>query len=139
MDLFLKKAAENFAQTLGFELKECNDSDIRGYVSQIDINGDRNFSIYVVVPKEKLELVSEVLLGDKYCYDQEDLTKEIANLIVGNSKIVASENGVNYDISTPKYLGEYQNDIEYDEYKCYTVDGVEFFILLKNRRRGDGD
>jgi len=135
MDSFLKKAAENFAQTLGLELRECNDSEIRGYVSKIDINGDKNYSIYVVVPKQKLELVSEILLGDKYCYDLEDLTKEIANLIVGNSKIIAAQSGVNYDISTPEYMGEYKNDIKYDEFKCYMVDGVEFFILL---RRGDG-
>jgi CheY-specific phosphatase CheX len=133
MDLFLKKATENFANNLGFEFTECNDTDVRGYVSKIDINGDKNYSIYVVVPKQKLELVSEVLLGDKYCYDLEDLTKEIANLIVGNSKVVAAENGVEYNISTPEFLGEYNNNIEYDEVKCYKVDGVEFFILYKEK------
>ncbi len=131
MDLIIKKAVENFAEILGLELSECSDENINGFVSKIEIKGDRNYFIYVVVPEQKLELVSEILLGDKDAYDLEDLTKEIANLIVGNSKVIAGEMGVDYNISTPEFLGEYNETIEFDEFKCFQVNGVRFFILLR--------
>ncbi|WP_457560507.1 chemotaxis protein CheX [Caminibacter sp.] len=129
----LKKASENFAEILGLELKECSDKNIRGYVSKIEIKGDKNLDVYVVLPTQKLELVSEVLLGDKDAYEVDDLSKEIANLIVGNSKVVAGEKDINFNISTPEFLGEYKGDINFDEFKCFEVNGIEFFILIKEK------
>ncbi|GAB6045254.1 hypothetical protein JCM11957_08520 [Caminibacter profundus] len=133
MNTILKKACENFAKTLGIEIKECNDKNIRGFIGKIFILGDINYDIYLIVPKEKLDLVSEIFFGDKNDYDLEDLTKEIANLIVGNSKIVADENNIYFDISTPEFLGEYKNNIDFDDFICLESKGVKFFILYKEK------
>ncbi len=133
MNSILKKACENFANSLGFEIEECKNGRIMGYVSKISVSGDKNFDIYVVLPKEKLEFISEILLGDRESYDLEDLTNEIANLIIGNSKIVAGEENINFDISTPDFLGEYEGNIDYDDKLCFKADGIKFFILYKEK------
>ena len=134
MNGILYKACENFANTLGLEIEKCKSEDIKGYVSKITISGDKNYDIFLVVPREKLEIVSEIFFGDKNEYDLEDMTKEIANLIVGNSKIVAGERNINFDISTPEFLGEYKGNIDYDDFICLESRGVKFFILYKENK-----
>jgi hypothetical protein len=127
----LKEASKNFADSIGAVLEDCDKKDLRGFVSKIDIKGERNYSIYLVLPKEKLDKVSEAFLGEVN-YDPQDLSNEIANLIVGNSKVVAEKKDINYNISIPEFLGEYK-DIEHDEMLCFELDGVDFYILLKER------
>jgi len=131
MNGILKKACENFAKSLGLEVKECNDSNIKGYVSKISISGDMNYDIFLVLPKEKLDMISEIFFESTE-YDLEDLAKEIANLIVGNSKIVAGDKNINFDISTPEFLGEYK-EIPHDEELCFESRGVKFYILYKEK------
>ncbi|NPA11150.1 MAG: chemotaxis protein CheX [Epsilonproteobacteria bacterium] len=125
----LKEASKNFADSIGAELSECKKDDLRGYVSKIDIDGDKNLSIYLVLPKEKLDKVSEAFFGE-IDYEPNDLANEIANLIIGNSKVVAEKYNIKYNISVPEFLGEYHG-IEYDEILCFAMDGVDFYILLK--------
>ena len=132
MDNILFKSCENFANSLGFNIIKCKDENIRGFVAEVDIKGDLNYKIYVVLPKEKLDMISEAFFGDKD-YDIEDLTKEVANLIVGNSNVVAAEENINFDISVPKYLGEYKN-IDYDGKICLKSNGVNFFVLYKENK-----
>ncbi len=132
MNVILKKACENFAKSLGLEVKECNDENIKGYVSKISINGDLNYDIFLILPKEKLDMISEIFFESKE-YDLEDLTKEITNLIVGNSKVVAGENKIDFDISTPEFLGEFKNNINYDNKLCFETNGVKFYILYKEK------
>ncbi len=132
MNGILYKACENFANTLGIEIKQCKSNEIKGYVSRISISGDKNYDIYLVVPKEKLELVSEIFFGDKDDYDLEDMTKEIANLIIGNSKVIAGEQNINFEISTPEFLGEYHG-LDFDDFICLESRGIKFFILYKER------
>ena len=129
MNNILYKSCENFAKSLGFEIVRCEDEDIKGYVAEVDIKGDLNYKVYVVLPKEKLDLVSNEFFGDTN-YDIEDLTKEIANLIVGNAVNVAYEKNINFEISVPKFLGEYKK-LEYDDKLCIKTNGVKFFILYK--------
>jgi hypothetical protein len=127
----LKKASINFANSIGATLEECNKANLRGFVSKIEIHGDKNMAIYLVLPKEKLDKVSEAFFGD-LDYEPEDLANEIANLIVGNSKVVAEAENINYNISVPEFLGEYKG-IEYDEILCFSLDGIDFYILLKEK------
>jgi hypothetical protein len=130
----LKKASEKFAEAIGGELTKCEDDDIHGFVSKIEINGDKNMDIFLVLPKKKLDLVSERFFGSNEDYDLRDLCNEIANLIVGTSKNVADEFGVNYDISVPEFLGEYKGNIKFDNMFCFKIDGEKFYILYKEKR-----
>ena len=132
MNSILYKACENFAKSLSTDIKRCKSGDIKGYVGRISVTGDKNYDFYVVIPREKLEMVSEIFFGDKDEYDLEDMTKEITNLIIGNSKVIAGEQNIDFEISTPEFLGEY-NGIDFDDFICLESGGVKFFILYKEK------
>ena len=126
MDKFLDKAVENFINSIGGNFTECKNIHNDGFVSKIDIKGDINKSVYLFIPKETLDKVSMLLFGE-IDYDLEDLTNEIANLIVGNAKVIASDENVNFNISTPQFLDI--KDIKYENRKDYSIDGECFSIL----------
>ena len=128
MEKIFIKAAQNFAQSIGAEVSHC-ESDIKeGYIGEVDIRGDENLNIYILLPKDVLDLVSELLFGDTD-YDIEDLSKEIANLIVGNAKVLASEEDIHFNITTPKFSNSL--DIDYDKRIDLSIKGKCFSILFK--------
>ena len=128
MEKFFIEAAKNFAKSIGAEINHCNEKVEDGFISQIDIRGDENLDIYLVLPKDVLDTVSELLFGDTD-YDIEDLAKEIANLIVGNAKVLASEENIHFNISTPKFHNKL--DVSFDKKLDLSIDGKCFSILFK--------
>jgi len=126
MDKFFDKAVENFVNSIGGKIGKCEHSHEDGFVSKIKINGDINKDIYIFVPKKTLDKISKLVLGDTD-YDLKDLTNEIANLVVGNAKVIAADSDVNFDISTPSFLDI--KDIKYENRKDYSIDGECFSIL----------
>ena len=126
MEKFLDKAVENFVKSIGGELGECKSSHEDGFVSKIEIKGDLDQGVYIFVPKETLDKISMLLFGDTD-YDLKDLTNEIANLIVGNAKVIAADNNVHFNISTPEFVDI--KDIQYKNRKDYSIDGECFSIL----------
>ncbi|GAX87792.1 conserved hypothetical protein [Lebetimonas natsushimae] len=128
----IKKSVENYLSSLEADFSECRDENINGYVSKIEIKGDKKADIYIVVPRKKLEYISEYWFGDKN-FNEKDLTNEIANLIIGNAKIVGSRENVNFNISTPEFLGEYKNNIDFDDVLSFKYKDVCFYILFKEK------
>jgi len=128
MEKFFIKAAENFAKSIGAEIDHCKNETKEGFVSQIEIRGDENLDIFLILPKDVLDTVSELLFGDTD-YDIEDLAKEIANLIVGNAKVLASEEDIHFDISTPKFLKTI--DVDYEKRIDLSLKDKCFSILFK--------
>jgi CheY-specific phosphatase CheX len=128
----IKKSVKNYLASLEADFDECKNENINGYVSKIEIDGDKKADVYVVVPRKKLEYISEYWFGDKN-FDEKDLTNEIANLIIGNAKIVGNEKNINFNISTPEFLGEYKNNIDYDGVLSFRYRDVCFFILFKEK------
>ena len=128
MEKFFIEAAKNFAKNIGDEINHCNEKVKGGFISQIDIRGDENLDIYLVLPKDVLDTVSELLFGDTD-YDIEDLAKEIANLIVGNAKVLASEENIYFDITTPKFLTDI--NIDYEKKLDLSINDKCFSILFK--------
>ncbi len=128
MEKFFVTAAENFAKSIGAEIDHCESEIKEGFVSEIDIRGDENLDIFIILPKDVLDTVSELLFGDTD-YDIEDLSKEIANLIVGNAKVLASEENIHFDISTPKFHKKI--DLDYDKKINLSIKGKCFSILFK--------
>ena len=126
MDKFLDKAVENFVESIGGKLGKCKNIHNDGVISEIKVQGDVNKGVYIFVPKETLDKISMLLFGDTD-YDLKDLTNEIANLIVGNAKVIASGENVNFNISTPKFLDI--KDIKYENRKDYSIDGECLSIL----------
>jgi CheY-specific phosphatase CheX len=128
----IKKSVKNYLKSLDADFNECQDKNINGYVSKIEIIGDKKADIYVVIPPKKLEYISEYWFGEKN-FDAKDLTNEIANLIVGNAKVIGSEKNVNFNISTPEFLGEYKNNIEFDDFLAFKYKDLCFYILFKEK------
>ena len=128
MEKFFIEAAKNFAKSIGAEIDHCESEVKEGFISEIDIRGDENLDIFVVLPKDVLDEVSELLFGDKN-YDVEDLSKEIANLIVGNAKVLASEEDIHFDITVPKFHKDL--NIKYDKRLDLSLKDKCFSILFK--------
>jgi CheY-specific phosphatase CheX len=126
----IKESVKNYLKSLEADFNECKTKNIKGYVSKISVDGNINADIYVVIPKKKLEYISKYWFGDSN-YDAKDLTNEIANLIIGNTKLVGSEKNKNFDISTPEFLGKYEKNIDYDDVLSFKYKNVCFYILFK--------
>jgi len=130
VEKFFIEAAKNFANSLGLEINECKEEVKQGYVSKIEISGDLNYDVYLLVPGKVLSKVSFIFFCEEEC-DIEDMTNEIANLIVGNAKVLAKEDGVSFNISTPTFLGD--GKIDYDKRLDLALDDECFAILFKER------
>ncbi len=128
----LKKGVKNFISSINANIDECNNDNIEGYVSKIELKeNDKITTIYVVIPNEKLKYISNFYFAEDE-YDAKDLTNEIANQIVGNSKMILNENNKNYTLSTPQFLGKFNNNIEYDKKLGFKFNNDKcFFILIK--------
>jgi chemotaxis protein CheY-P-specific phosphatase CheC len=132
LNIILKDAIKKYIESIEAKILECKSNPKKGYVAKISISGDENMDIFIVIPKIKLEYIAELWFGDKEDYDKEDLTKEIANQIVGHAKIIAAKKGINFDISTPEYLGEYKK-IDYDNILKFKFKNRCFYILMKDK------
>jgi len=132
MKNIFKEAVKNYIDSIEGNITECKVEPHKGFMSKIDIKGDENYTIYIVVPKEKLDYIAELWFGDSSEYDIDDLTKEIANLIVGNAKIIAKDKNVNFDISTPEFLGEYEK-IKYDDILKFKFKNRCFYVIFKEK------
>jgi len=128
----IKMSVKNYLQSLEADFNECKTKNIKGFVSKIEINGDKEADIYVVIPKRKLEYVAKFWFGEPD-YDIKDLTNEIVNLIIGNAKKSASEKNIYFNISTPEFLGEFNKNIEYDDVLSFKYKNICFYILFKEK------
>ncbi|WP_456479239.1 hypothetical protein [Nautilia sp.] len=129
----IKEAVKNFVFSLNANIEECDEKPKNGFVSKISIKGDENYDIFLILPHEKLSYIADYYFGDKN-YDAEDLTKEIANQIIGNAKIIAAEKNINFEISVPEFLGEYTDTPDYDDMLSFRFNGDKcFYILFKGK------
>jgi CheY-specific phosphatase CheX len=128
----IKKSVKNYLSSLESDFSECEDKNINGYVSKIEIKGDKKADIYIVIPRKKLEYIAEYWFGDNE-FDEKDLTNEILNLIIGNAKVVGNKKNINFNISTPEFLGEYRDNINYDDILAFKYKDVCFYILFKEK------
>jgi len=129
----IKEAVKNFMDSIEAKADECNEALESGYVSKISISGDENYDIYIIVPHEKLSYIANYYFGDDE-FDAEDLTKEIANQIIGNAKIIAAKKEISFDISVPEFLGEFDGNIDYDDILSFRFNGDKcFYILFKGK------
>ena len=132
MQNLLQTAVKHYLESIEAEFGECKVKPHYGLVSKISITGDKNYDIFIVVPQMKLDYIAKLWFGDSNDYDKEDLTKEIANLIVGNAKMLAEENGMNVTLSTPEFLDEYEK-IECDNILKFKFKNRCFYVMFKEK------
>lgn len=110
-----------------FFAKNILDSDVslfescpvdRYYAASITINGQLNHTVTVYINRKSLCKMAYLFLLEDNPTEEilSDLIKEITNLIVGKAKVLASGNGLSFDISTPSFLSDTElvsdNDLE---------------------------
>ncbi len=142
MEKYLKQAVENFfVNTLGFELKKVDSNHLKNiYVSTIQLREKEHiYSFDLCLDEELLKEVSYALFMDKNPNIDMmiDLNCEVANLIIGNLKLLLSEEfGNDIELFTPNYEGyfEYGFSKEFDEKHYYQINDYTFMLgvnLLK--------
>ncbi len=128
MENFFIEAVENFARAINASVGKCEKPPLNGYISSIKIEGDINYLISLLIPKGTLDTISMLLFGEDE-YDMADLTNEIANLIVGNVKVIAGKKHIDFNISIPEFLSD--SKVDYDKRSDLSIEGECFSILYK--------
>ena len=105
----LTKATSVFVDTaLDYDVKlvDSKPADGEFYASKIQISGEENYDFFIYIKKDTLSKMAYMFLFEENPNETmlQDLIKEIANVIVGKAKILASEQNINFDISTPDFV-----------------------------------
>ncbi|MDR2153093.1 MAG: chemotaxis protein CheX [Helicobacteraceae bacterium] len=106
----LIEAAEHFAkETLGCGAKlTASTPRKRAWTASVDAIGDKKWSVKAHAPKPVLKQMAKLFLNEESPSDDDlrDLIGEIANLVAGRAKAVASDRGLQFDISPPRFEGK---------------------------------
>jgi len=136
--MLIDRAIRNFfVNTIGFEVKKSDTLKCdKLFVSKISLGYDDKDIFYDVILDESLlkELSLAMFMQEEI--DEQiisDLNNEVANLIIGNLKVLVSENlkeRYDLELSTPKFLGEFKKEIskEYDKLYSYLINDSYFAI-----------
>ena len=134
----ITQAAENFCMhQLGAavtieESKEIEDGALLAYIDIKEETGS-NFRVYLIAQKEFVQFVAEVFLDETQSDEAtiKDMALECTNLIVGSAKVIAEQNGVHFNISTPKLQDAMKMNETFDEIKKIICNGNALYIALK--------
>ena len=102
MDILKRSFIEVMRMTIGMEPHPCTTPLENGYLSSIKLD---DTSIYILASKPLLLLLAKSLLFEDTPTEEvlQDLTKELANLIIGKAKILSQEAGKDPSISIPLF------------------------------------
>lgn len=125
-----------FGDILKLQLEKADQITGELYGASILLHGkeDGDYHFYVFVSKAIFEYFRSVFLKN-YKFNEDDfcdLAKECANEIVGYAKTNLQEDGKEYKIGIPEYLGRIDfSAFELDESLTYKVNGHSFRIGYK--------
>jgi CheY-specific phosphatase CheX len=130
VNIFVQDALDSKAKpTADFVKGKC-------YVAKIDIRGDENYEFFIYINKETLIKMAYMFLLEKNPTEDilKDLIKEIANIIIGKAKVLASEQKLNFDISTPDFVSTNQEiTTDYDLILSFIFEKNIFSIIGKEK------
>lgn len=77
------------------------------YSASVEVYGDINYHVALYIPEKSLKKMAFLFLfeEDPDAETLEDLIKEISNIVIGKSKVYAADDGLNFKIKTPQFLG----------------------------------
>ncbi len=131
----LQEALDSFfKETLGLDIDICQKNEHKWeFVSKIDIIADKIHSVYFMFEFNSLSLISSILLGEDEIDISalNDLSCEIANLVIGSAKVISSEKDIHFNISTPILLNSC--DIAILESQKYSVDNGSFMLAINRK------
>jgi len=109
VEILQKSIHDVFKDSLGIEIEYCKHRPRqKGYVAKIEFSYlNESGYAYLWIQRPTIKTVSEILLFEKNPDDEaiEDLVAELANFIVGHSKMLASDKGLECSIETPVFEG----------------------------------
>ena len=105
----LEKSFLEVMQTLNASLHPHPTPLTQGYLASIKLN---DTTIYILASTPLLTLLAQNLLFEDNpdAATLQDMTKELANLIVGKAKVLSQEKGQAASISTPLFCGQIAQD-----------------------------
>ena len=109
----LKKSFLEVMQTLNASLHPHPTPLTQGYLASIKLN---DTTIYILASTPLLTLLAQNLLFEDNpdAATLQDMTKELANLIVGKAKVLSQASGQAASISTPLFCGKMPQDAAQD-------------------------
>ena len=136
--MLIDKAVDNFfVNMIGFKVKKQSDLFYdRLFISNIFLSYDsKDISYDIIFQKELLEDVAKVMFMEDVS-DREsliDLNNEVANLIIGNLKVLLSDSlniSDDIELSTPRFVGEVSIKMrkKYDKLYNYLINGYYFAV-----------
>ena len=119
----LEKSFLEVMQTLNTSLHPHPTPLTQGYLASIKLN---DATIYILASTPLLTLLAQNLLFEDNpdAATLQDMTKELANLIVGKAKVLSQESGQTASISTPLFCGQISQDIAQDAAQNIAQDSV---------------
>ncbi|RDU69099.1 hypothetical protein CQA62_04515 [Helicobacter cholecystus] len=105
MDIFAESFIEIIKGTTSLTPILTQDGIYSGYCSKISTQEEH---FYFCFNYEFLLSLSTVMLFDDHPSEEDlvDLSKEIANLVIGHAKVLLAQKGVHIQITTPTSLGQ---------------------------------
>ena len=133
------EAASNFCkEQLGaerMELKKERSLQSGALVASIELEtaNEMSYKIYLAATREFVQFVAKIFLDEEQSDDETimDMALECTNLIVGSAKVIASKNGLDFTISTPKIETVNSFEASFDETVLLKCDGHALFIALQ--------
>ena len=119
----LEKSFLEVMQTLNASLHPHPTPLTQGYLASIKLN---DTTIYILASTPLLTLLAQNLLFEDNpdAATLQDMTKELANLIVGKAKVLSQASGQAASISTPLFCGEMFQDVAQDAAQNIAQDSI---------------
>lgn len=124
-----------FNDTIGEPVTEWKHHIRNGYISRITLKRESDIPLFVVFKQQSLKEIAEVLFMDDAPDEAtlQDLSCEMANLIAGCAKTVASEKqSESFDISTPEFVGNQNINAKGSVRSSFRYREITFTLVLGN-------
>lgn len=138
--LVFQSACSFFGNMLEYTTKQLISSEHKGLGAVLNLSGEFNGSAYIITTPYALAKMSEkfLFISDPDDETMMDLIKEVLNIIAGHVKILGEDNHLSFNISTPRYLGQWEtsqcNSVVC--HVCVEYEGDKVTILVTDTKHG---
>lgn len=121
---------KNFCKTLGFKLERGSKLGKNVYGVSIPLTkGEKTYYFYLYFKKDFLKRVAMRFFKEFNENDLTDLSREVANQVIGHTKNILEKNEPGYKLGLPEFLGKVERfPIKFDNSKIYKIKNRTFKI-----------
>lgn len=121
-----------FQETIGEDVSPWDQHVTQGYISTISLKRASDIPLHLIIRPDMLKALADILFADPEPDEgaMQDLSCEMANLIAGCAKTIASEEpNSHFTISTPTFIGN-QEMVEQDAIRSSFRFREEIFTMV---------